>query len=153
MDAATALERLADIGVAVTLRDNGNLLLSPEPPGGFPAELIAAVREHKPAIIAALSNRRVPADTGLAPLLERLRSGQAWLTANLDRHMATEPVGDPVFVRSLVEWAALERLLRQLYGYPGCVAEEGHCPSDSPVWCSVCGSRDREEQHDDEDPR
>ena len=75
---------------------------------------MAEARAHKAELVAALGNRRVRADTGLAPLLERLRSGQAWLTANLDRHMATEPCGDPVFVRSLVEWAALERLLRSV---------------------------------------
>jgi len=132
MDAATALERLADIGVAVTLNERGNLLLSPEPPGGFLAELIAAVRENKPAIVAALSNRRVPASTGLAALLERLRSGQAWLVEHYDAYMDGE-YPETTFVSGLVLWPSLEKLLRRLYGHQGCVNETGACLAAAPV--------------------
>ena len=145
MDAATALEHLADIGVAVTLNERGNLVLSPEPPGGFPADLVDAVREHKPAIVTALRNRRVPAETGLAPLLERLRSGQAWLTERYDAYMdQLEPEGP--YVASLVAWDTLEMLLRRIYGYQACISESGACDPNAPVWCAACEkAQDREE--------
>ena len=103
MNPATVLEQLGWLGASVQL-DGADLVLTPG--SKVAPELLAAVRECKPQIIKALSDR-MPPQTGLAPLLKRLRPGQAWLTANLDHHMATESVGDPVFLASLEAWVVL----------------------------------------------
>ncbi|NQU96599.1 MAG: hypothetical protein HQ548_03000 [Chloroflexi bacterium] len=142
MDATTLLDKLAALGIAAILED-GKLYL--QPGDKVPPELMDEARAHKAALVTALSNRRVPPETGLAALLERLRDGQAWLTANLDRHMATEPCGDPVFVSSLVAWDCVERLLRRLYGFSACICESGACDLGSPVLCTTCAEAwDRE---------
>ena len=142
MDTIGLLDKLAELGIAAVLED-GKLYL--QPGDRVTPELMAEARAHKAELVGALSHRRVPPDTGLQPLLARLRSGQAWLAANLDRHMATEPVGDPVFVASLEAWVALEALLRRLYGFDKCIHTDGQCPDDAPAWCSACGARDRQE--------
>lgn len=81
---------------------------------------------------------RVPTDTGLVPLLQRLRRGQAWLVEYYDAYMAqTEPEG--VYVASLVAWDTLERLLRRLYPhFSGCISETGACDPGAPTWCTHC---------------
>ena len=81
--------------------------------------------------------KRVPPDTGLAPLLKRLRAGQAWLVAHYDAYMdGLEPEGP--YVASLIAWDTLEKLLRTLYHFEGCICESGACDPDAPVWCSAC---------------
>ena len=135
MDAGAVLERLAELGVAVTVKPNGNLWL--QPASVIPADVLEAVRAGKAQIVAALSRRRVPPDTGLAPLLARLRAGQAWLVAHYDAYMdGLEPEGP--YVASLIAWDTLEKLLRTLYHFEGCICESGACAPEAPVWCSAC---------------
>ena len=135
MNTAAVLERLGGLGVSVRLLPNGNLYL--EPGSRVPPDVLEAVRECKPQIIAALGRRRVPPDTGLAPLLARLRAGQVWLVAHYDAYMdGLEPEGP--YVASLVAWDTLEKMLRRLYGYQGCISETGACDSGAPVWCAAC---------------
>ena len=43
-----------------------------------------------------------------------------------------------VFVH-MDKWDELERLLRNLYEYKGCIFTGGSCPESSPVKCSACG--------------
>ena len=134
MNAAAVLEQLDRLGVSVQL-DGPDLLL--QPGSRVPPALLPELRACKGEIVAALSHRRVPRDTGLAPLLARLRKGQAWLTEHFDGYMdGQEPEG--VYVRSLVQWDVLERLLRRLYGYQGCLSETGACDPGAPVWCCHC---------------
>ena len=141
MDATAVLERLDRLGVSVQL-DGPDLILRP----GFrvPPELVGEVRAHKAQIVAALSYRRVPRDTGLAPLLARLRRGQEWLTEHYDAYMDDlEPEGP--YVASLEAWDTLERLLRRLYPhFEGCICESGACDPGAPgapVWCAACAER------------
>ena len=56
MNAAAVLERLSAQGVQVTPRPNGNLWL--EPASKIPPDLLEAVRENKPAILAHLRAER-----------------------------------------------------------------------------------------------
>ena len=114
-----------------------------EPGSKVPAELLPEVRAHRAEIVAALSRRQVPADAGLRSLLERLRRDQAWLTEHCDTHLAGLEAEGP-YVASLMAWDVLERLLRRLYGYQGCVNESGSCPPAAPVCCTHCATSDRE---------
>lgn len=57
VNAATVLERLSAQGVQVTPRPNGNLWL--EPASKIPPDLLEAVRENKPAILALLPRPRL----------------------------------------------------------------------------------------------
>ena len=134
MNAIGVMEALDRLGVSVQL-DGADLVLIPG--SKVPLDLVAAVRECKPAIVAALSRRRVPRDTGLAPLLQRLRRGQQWLSQRYDAYMDGAECEGP-FVASMVAWDTLERLLRRLYGYQGCISETGACDSGAPVWCAAC---------------
>ena len=134
MNVGMVMEALDRLGVSVQL-DGADLVLIPG--SKVPLDLVAAVRECKPAIVAALSRRRVPRDTGLQPLLARLRDGQRWLTANYDAYMAGTG-NEPQYVSGLVQWDTLEKMLRRLYGYQGCISETGACDSGAPVWCAAC---------------
>ena len=58
MNATAVLERLSAQGVQVTPRPNGNLWL--EPASKIPPDLLEAVRENKPAILALLGQERPP---------------------------------------------------------------------------------------------
>ena len=73
MTALELLDRLASLGIAAILED-GRLFL--QPGDRVPPELMDEARAHKAELVAALSNRRVPAETGLQTLLERLRTGR-----------------------------------------------------------------------------
>jgi len=139
--AGAVLEQLDKLGVGVTL-DGSELVLVPG--SKVPPELVSEVRAHKPEIIAALRTRTVPADTGLRPLLERLRRGAAWLRDHYTTYLTgLEPEGP--YVASLVAWDTLEKLFRRLYGYEGCISETGACDPAAPVWCRACAdARDRE---------
>ena len=142
MTALELLDTLANIGIAAVLEDSKLYL---QPGDKVTPDLMDEARAHKGELVAALSNRRVPPETGLAPLLERLRDGQAWLVAGYDDYM--DGTGsEPQYVSGLVQWDVLERLLRRLYGYSGCPISESGCDPDSPVICTTCAeARDREE--------
>ena len=141
MDALTLLDKLAELGIAAVLEDERLYL---QPGDKVPPELMSEARARKAEIVAALRSRQMPADTGLQPLLERLRAGQAWLTDHFDTYTAGLEVEGP-YVASLTAWDVLERLLRRLYPhYQGCISETGACDPAAPVWCRACGAGDRE---------
>ena len=136
MDALEVLDRLAERGVVAVL-ENSRLYL--EPGSKVPPDLMAEAHAHRMEIIGALRHRQMPADTGLRPLLERLRADQAWLTDHFGTYAAGLEAEGP-YVASLTAWDVLERLLRRLYPhYQACISEPGACNPAAPVWCSACG--------------
>ena len=80
-------------------------------------------------------------------LLVRLRSGSIWLAA---QHQAwvedkTGAVSDERFSTALDAWDLLERTLRQVFGYEGCVfGPSSRCPAGAPVVCDFCAECDDE---------
>ncbi|MDP2948180.1 MAG: hypothetical protein Q8P22_01405 [Chloroflexota bacterium] len=78
MDAATVLLRLTALGVSVTQRPNGNLYLAPA--SMIPPDLLEAVKQHKPTIIARLRYRQKyqgdgpPGDAELCEIEDRVYS-------------------------------------------------------------------------------
>jgi hypothetical protein len=73
-------------------------------------------------------------------LLARLQAGSRWLT---DQHLAwVEGKGaasDERFSAALEAWDLMERLLREVYGYDGCIfGPDRRCPDDAPVICDFC---------------
>jgi hypothetical protein len=74
-------------------------------------------------------------------LRTRLRVGQQWLTREYQRWLVGDPQAatDERFSRALAGWDALERILRQLYEYQGCIFGPAQsCPEDAPVQCDGC---------------
>jgi len=85
---------------------------------------------------------------GCYRVLDRLRRGHVWLTEQHSALLAMPNIGlrtteDRQFMAALSLWGDLERFLRWVYEYQGCVTAEGHCPEGSPVNCSACGDDPR----------
>jgi hypothetical protein len=77
-------------------------------------------------------------------LLARLQAGSRWLTA---QHLAwledkQDAVGDDRFSVALAAWDEMERSLRMVFGYEGCVfGPDRRCPDDAPATCDYCMNR------------
>jgi hypothetical protein len=77
-------------------------------------------------------------------LLNRLRAGSQWLTA---QHLAwlegsPDAGSDERFSVALAAWTEMERSLRLVFGYEGCVfGPDRRCPDDAPVICDFCMER------------
>ena len=74
-------------------------------------------------------------------LLSRLRNGSQWLTV---QHQAwldheKEAASDERFSVALDGWAEMERSLRMIYDYQGCIFGVGReCPGSAPARCDGC---------------
>jgi hypothetical protein len=68
---------------------------------------------------------------------------QTWLTAHVDEHMTTEPLGMPEWISGLAEFDMAERgQLRGVFRYTSCIHDSGQCPGDAPVVCTACEDHD-----------
>ena len=143
MEVTEVLERLTALGVTTTPTPRGTLWL--EPASVIPPDLVDLVRTHKQAIIATIQ-QRTPAET---TYLQRLRAGQVWLAAAHEKLSEMEARCDVVgdlynkqrerFLEALDGWDVMERQLRELLGYRGCIHGPGQrCPPDSVVVCRAC---------------
>ena len=74
-------------------------------------------------------------------LLSRLQAGTRWLTA---QHKAwlddkKDAAGDERFSVALAAWDEMERSLRMVYNYEGCIfGVDQRCPQDALVTCDGC---------------
>ncbi|MSQ17761.1 MAG: hypothetical protein EXR54_09435 [Dehalococcoidia bacterium] len=93
--------------------------------------------------INELDEKRVGPQESIDTLLGRLRAGHRHLIECSKRLIAQATLYDGMadeLTRGLDTFEALEKLLREVYGYQGCVMGQGrHCPTASPVWCRACG--------------
>ena len=74
-------------------------------------------------------------------LLSRLQAGTHWLTVQHQAWLDNKPLAanDERFSKALASWSEMERSLRVVYGYEGCVMGPGQrCPGDAPVICDAC---------------
>jgi hypothetical protein len=74
-------------------------------------------------------------------LLSRLQSGSHWLTAQHQAWLEGKPdaANDERFSVALAAWTEMERSLRQVFGYEGCICgPDQRCPEDAPVTCNFC---------------
>jgi hypothetical protein len=74
-------------------------------------------------------------------LLTRLRNGSAWLTAAHQAWLDRTPAApsDEKFSVALAAWTEMERSLRLVFGYEGCVfGPDRSCSQDAPVRCDAC---------------
>jgi len=154
MDAADVLEKLVSLGVSVTPTERNTLWL--EPASAIPPDLVEEVRRHKLAIIAHLRQEpdtqladsyTVKDSRGLANTLRRLHKGMEWLT-EVDKRLRAIQDRDKRLVARFLEaldlWDNLDKMVRELYHFEGCVLGPGQrCPDDAPVACRYCGSRNR----------
>ena len=133
MNTTEVLDRLTQLGI--TARTAGEKLLL-EPGSKVPADLMAEVKEHKSDIVSHL-RREESAER--SALLDRLRTGQAWL---LDQHQRwqnddTTAATDAEFSRVWNGWWELDDRLRAEHGFQGCVfGPNGICPEGFP--CQGC---------------
>ena len=74
-------------------------------------------------------------------LMERLQAGSQWLTAQHQAWLDDEKgaASDERFSAALDGWAEMERSLRLVYSYQGCIfGADQRCPQDAPVTCDGC---------------
>jgi hypothetical protein len=72
-------------------------------------------------------------------LPSRLQAGSNWLTVQHQAWLEGEGVSDERFSAALAAWDSLERTLRQVYGYDGCIfGPDRRCPDDTPTTCDCC---------------
>jgi hypothetical protein len=105
------------------------------------------------SIAEGLSQKNFTACTGPQPndpacnnayvdhLLSRLRAGSQWLTAQHQAWLDSKPdaASDERFSVALAAWGEMERSLRLVFGYEGCVfGPDQRCPYDAPVICDSC---------------
>ncbi len=78
-------------------------------------------------------------------MIERLRKGVDWFLA-IDKKLWDDN-GYPIqasdrltkqLMSNVDRWDEMERLLRKLYEYEGCIFEEGKCPEESYLKCAAC---------------
>lgn len=154
MNAVDVLSRLSALGVEVTPRPNGKLWL--EPASVIPPDLGDLVRTHKPAILTLLQGTdvAVPRIEAQSRLLNRLRAGITWLTAAHESLCRMEDnlalAGEQYerlrvkFLAALDAWDGMDKMVRELYGFKGCVTGAGQrCPDSAPVGCRYCCVRHR----------
>ena len=92
-------------------------------------------RKDKAARSAHLDDR-----AALSKHLARLREGHKWLSKTW-KEMETEAPDGKVerqFLKALDARAGMEREVRLLYGFRGCVTGPEGCPEASPVRCESC---------------
>ena len=106
MTTSGVLERLASLGV--TVKVSGEKLLL-EPGSKVPADLMAQVKEHKPAILETLS-RRPPLGDGQRPPLDRPPKTEAELRRLMD-HWDADPAAWDRYVELVKDPAAFSRWL------------------------------------------
>jgi len=85
----------------------------------------------------SLSQQKAVTET----LLTRLQAGSHWLTAQHEAWLAgnVDAANDKRFSAALEAWDALERLLRTVFNFEGCIhGPSGRCPADAPVVCDFC---------------
>ena len=106
--------------------------LEVEVPCSFPNVLIEEIRDHKPEILAMLTEQT-------ETILDRLRTGQVWLTSQHQRWQAgdTTAANDAEFSRVWDGWWKLDIRLRSGHRFQGCIhGADGACPDGLP--CQFC---------------
>ena len=74
-------------------------------------------------------------------LLPRLQFGSRWLTSQHEARLAGNAEGknNERFSTCLESWELMERTLRNVYGYEGCIFGPGDtCPTASRTRCEAC---------------
>jgi hypothetical protein len=74
-------------------------------------------------------------------LLDRLRKGLEWLTAQHQAWDNGDPdaTSDKAFSAALAAWTEMEQSLRAVFDLEGCVlGPDQQCPEDAPVRCDAC---------------
>ena len=114
-------------------------------------EIVGVISENKEAVLKVL--QEIPdISPQVEELKERLRKGIEWFSS-ADPHLwdkNNNPINtntklETMLNSNVAKWGELERLLRNLYDYEGCIYSgvdmddlAGSCPDDSPVKCSGC---------------
>ena len=135
MDWVKLLRKAEEAGLKVTQEGDVLKIRGPKSASVIAEKLLA----NKDAVLEALS----PKDA-CQELIERLQSGIDWfIGVDKDLWKDDYPINKgTALVRkmtaSIHKRGELERLLRNLYEYDGCIFEVGSCPEESPVRCTGC---------------
>ena len=128
MIAESIIDELNALGVTAILEE-GYIVC--EASGKTPVELQTRIRNNKASIIGQLS------------ALNRLRSGQSWLSECANSFYEGVPTETPVsFSEMMVSWDRLELSIRAGFEFTGCINGPGRkCPPHSPIICDACTAR------------
>jgi diadenosine tetraphosphatase ApaH/serine/threonine PP2A family protein phosphatase len=136
MLAAEILDTFKKLGISAYVED-GKLFC--EPGSLLPPDLKPEIRRCKAEIMALLCEPR--SNAVMDHLLSRLQAGSRWLTAQHQAWLDSKPdaASDQRFSVALAAWSEMERSLRMVFGYEGCVfGPDQRCPKDAPVICDAC---------------
>ena len=132
------LKRAKEAGLS--LRLDGDVLIMRGPKSA--TSIVEEIQENRESVIEALSNAPLPQ---VVEMIERLRKGVDWFLA-IDKKLWDDD-GYPIqasarltkqLMSNVDRWDEMERLLRKLYEYEGCIFEEGKCPEESYLKCAEC---------------
>jgi hypothetical protein len=77
--------------------------------------------------------------TTVNKLLSRLQAGSRWIGWIPWLEGDVEFDNDQRFIKILELWISMEQMVRQVFGYEGCIFGPGEtCPEESPVRCDAC---------------
>ena len=138
---AKLIETAHDAGLTLVSEDGKLNIRGPE----SAEEIVKEIIDNKLEVIEALSNVLSHIEREVNDLKDRLRKGIDWFLA-VDPHLwdtNDNPINQNTklehkMVQLLHKWGEMERLLRNLYDYEGCIFDEGGCPEASPVTCGAC---------------
>ena len=94
-----------------------------------------------PGTAQARKQGRQTASKPVKLLLPRLQFGSRWLTSQHEARLAGKAEGksNERFSTCLESWELMERTLRNVYGYEGCIFGPGDtCPTASRTRCEAC---------------
>ena len=135
------LETAYDAGLTLTAKEGALKIRGPE----SESELVQKIMDNKQEVMDALDTAYNHIDKEIQSLRDRLRKGIDWFVA-VDPHL-WDANDNPINQRTKLErkmtqllhkWREMERLLRNLYDYEGCIYDDGGCPDGSPVKCGGC---------------
>jgi hypothetical protein len=133
----------------ISLAAKGNKLCLKGKGAALPADLREELKAHRMELLAAVNEGCGRSEISLSPpaadhLLSRLQAGSRWLTTQHEAWLEGKgnAASDERFSATLVAWDGLERVLRQVYGYDGCIfGPDRRRPGEAAVVCDFCTSK------------
>ena len=141
---AELLERAKQVGFNIQV--DGEKLRVRGPKGH--EDIVNEIKLNREEILVAMENNKPDLTDKIEELKDRLRKGMDWFSAVDPIYWSDEGFSDKkvkngktleeIMQMQLQKWDDLEKILRNLYDYEGCIYDDGVCPEDSPVKCGGC---------------
>lgn len=141
---AELLERAKQIGFNIQVE--GEKLRVRGPKGH--EDLINEIKLNREEVVEAVKDSKPDLTDKIEELKDRLRKGMDWFSAIDPIYWSDEGFSDKkvkngksleeIMQMQLQKWDDLEKILRNLYDYEGCIFDDGSCPENVVVRCMKC---------------